>query len=394
MQSCGFALVWLSVSLAAQTSGDADAYVDLFNGKDLTGWVNVNCAPETFCVRDGVLHCTGKPTGALRTERMFENFELEIEWRHMEKGGNAGIFVWAAPLAAKGAPFLRSIEVQVLDHGYGNTADYTTHGDVFPIWGSTMQPFGEHKGMRSFPSERRSNPSPHWNHYLIVAKDGVLRLSVNGKEVSGGEKCTWRKGYLGLESEGAPTQWRKVRMKELPGGAATPTETADAAQGHRPLYNGVDLRGWTVDDTAKGSFAAHDWRLLMTKDGTAGHALVSDAPFGDFELIADIKLGKDEVDRRIAGIRPGGGILFGTKERNGIVLPFAEGSGLTVDTWHRVVLRRRGATFEGHLDGKPIAALGPPADAASKDQGHLWLVHPGRGVELCNLYVRQLASGD
>ena len=137
MQSCGLLLVWLSVSLAAQTGGDTaahvDRYVDLFIGKDLTGWVNVNCAPETWSVRDGVLHCTGKPTGALRTERMFDNFELEIEWRHVEKGGNAGIFVWAAPLAAKGAPFLRSIEVQVLDHGYGNTADYTTHGDVFPI---------------------------------------------------------------------------------------------------------------------------------------------------------------------------------------------------------------------------------------------------------------------
>ena len=163
-----------------------DGWVNLFNGKDLSNWVNVNCAPETWSVADGIIRCTGKPTGGLRTPKMYENFELEVEWRHMKSGGNAGIFIWASPLAAKGVPFLRAIEVQVLDHGYGNTKGYTTHGDVFPIHGSSMVPFGRHNGMRSFPSEERSKPSPEWNHYHISAKDGVLRLSVNGKEVSSG----------------------------------------------------------------------------------------------------------------------------------------------------------------------------------------------------------------
>jgi hypothetical protein len=67
-----------------------------------------------------------------------------------------------------------------------------------------MKPFGRHRGDRSFPSEERSKGSPEWNHYRIVCTNGVLRLSVNGKEVSGGEDCNYRKGYLALESEGAP----------------------------------------------------------------------------------------------------------------------------------------------------------------------------------------------
>ncbi|MFN7545474.1 MAG: DUF1080 domain-containing protein [Acidobacteriota bacterium] len=65
----------------------------LFNGRDLRGWVNVNCAPETFTVRDGMIHCDGIPTGALRTQRQYENFVLELEWRHLKPGGNAGVFV-------------------------------------------------------------------------------------------------------------------------------------------------------------------------------------------------------------------------------------------------------------------------------------------------------------
>ncbi|MES2568759.1 MAG: DUF1080 domain-containing protein [Verrucomicrobiota bacterium] len=208
---------------------EEEGFVPLFNGRDLSNWVNVNCAPDTWGVRDGLIVCTGKPIGALRTVRQYENFILEVDWRHLTSGGNAGIFIWASPKAAPGVPFLRSIEVQVLDHGYGNTDSHTTHGDVFPIHGATMVPFGPHTGMRSFPTERRSNPSPQWNHYRIVCQSGVIRLHVNGKEVSGGENCLWRKGYIGLESEGAPTEWRNLRIKELPSTGATAEQSAPEA---------------------------------------------------------------------------------------------------------------------------------------------------------------------
>ena len=72
-----------------------EGWVDLFNGKDLSGWVNVNGAPETWTAHDGIISCTGKPIGALRTEKPYENFELELEWRHLKPAGNAGVFIWA-----------------------------------------------------------------------------------------------------------------------------------------------------------------------------------------------------------------------------------------------------------------------------------------------------------
>ena len=211
---------------ALSAEPDESGFVPLFNGRDLTGWVNVNTAPETWTVKDGLIHCTGKPTGAMRTDKQYENFILEIEWRHLKPRGNAGIFIWASPDQAPGVPFLRSIEVQVLENAYGQSPSHTTHGDVFPIHGSTMKPFGRHNGMRSFPSEERSKPSPEWNHYRIVCNDGVIRLHVNGKEVSGGENCHWRKGYLALESEGSPVEFRNIRIKELPSTGATPEQTA------------------------------------------------------------------------------------------------------------------------------------------------------------------------
>ena len=82
----------------------ADDYVPMFNGKDLSGWVNVNCAPNTFFAKDGEIITTGTPTGFLRTAKHYENFELEMDWMHVNKTevGNSGLFVWGDPLPAVG----------------------------------------------------------------------------------------------------------------------------------------------------------------------------------------------------------------------------------------------------------------------------------------------------
>ena len=76
---------------------------DLFNGKDLSGWVNVNTAPDTW-TRQG-RRCSSapaQPIGVMRTDRQYENFILHIEWMHLEAGGNSGVFVWSRRHGARG----------------------------------------------------------------------------------------------------------------------------------------------------------------------------------------------------------------------------------------------------------------------------------------------------
>jgi hypothetical protein len=41
---------------------------ELFNGRDLTGWINVNTAEDTWKFRDGLLICSGRPLGVLCSE--------------------------------------------------------------------------------------------------------------------------------------------------------------------------------------------------------------------------------------------------------------------------------------------------------------------------------------
>ncbi len=263
--------VWIALGWAIlhvlTTPVSGQERVPLFNGKDLTGWVLVNTPPETWTVQDGMLVCSGKPIGEIRTERMYQNFELDVEWRHMVPGGNAGIFVWADDITARGVPFHRSIEVQVLENAYGNSDSHTTHGDIFPIHGATMVPInGRRGGSRAFPVENRSKPSPEWNHYRIVAQDGQLSLAVNGKVVTQGKECNPRKGYICLESEGGVVHYRNLWIRELPETPVPSTHIAIENRGFRSIYSGLDLRGWRTTTAGASAWKPNDW--VLSFDGT------------------------------------------------------------------------------------------------------------------------------
>lgn len=193
-------------------------------------FVNVNCDDDTWSWPDGQIHCTGKPVGVIRSTKALTNFELVIEWRHMKSAGNSGVFLWASEeslSALTPGKLPAGIEVQVLDHGYsaqyrertGKEPDwFTTNGDVFPTGNALMTPFPPvaPNGSRSFPTKNLSKGVGQWNHYYIRAINGEVRLWVNGEEVSGGTACKPATGFLCLESEGSPIEFRNLRVRELP----------------------------------------------------------------------------------------------------------------------------------------------------------------------------------
>jgi len=203
-------------------------YKDLFNGKDFTGWVNVNTAKDTWSYENGMLLCSGRPTGVLRSERQYENFVLHVEWMHMEPGGNSGMFLWSGSKPAPGSPFPPGIEVQMLELDWPKLnpdrdgkprPDAYVHGELFGVQGVKTTPDNP-RGDRSMSVENRCKPRGEWNTYDVVAVDGVIKLSVNGKFVNGIRNSTQKKGYICMESEGGKIYFRNVRILELPPGSA------------------------------------------------------------------------------------------------------------------------------------------------------------------------------
>ncbi|MCZ2154880.1 MAG: DUF1080 domain-containing protein [Bryobacterales bacterium] len=205
----------------------------LFNGKDLSGWVNVNTDPGTFSVKDGLLIDTGNPIGVMRTDRQYENFILHIEWRHMEPGGNSGVFLWSSAVPGEKNRLPDGIEVQMLDPEWVrlNTKDGVAppiayvHGELFGVGGVTIVPDNP-RGPRSKSIENRVKPRGEWNTYDVVAVDGVVKLAVNGKFVNGVAKASQKKGYLCLEAEGAEIHFRNIQILELPPGVTSAEQTA------------------------------------------------------------------------------------------------------------------------------------------------------------------------
>jgi len=224
-----FALAACILPAAAQTP----KFRDLFNGKNLKGWVNVNTDPDTWSVKKGLLICKGTPIGVMRSDRQYENFILHIEWMHMEPGGNSGVFAWSDANPNPKSRLPNGVEIQMLDLDWvklNTKGDRVppvayVHGELFGVGGVTTVPDNP-RGPRSKSIENLCKGRGEWNTYDVVAVDGVIKLAVNGKFVNGIAKSTQKKGYLCLESEGAEIHFRNIRIMELPPGVTTPEQTA------------------------------------------------------------------------------------------------------------------------------------------------------------------------
>jgi hypothetical protein len=144
----------------------------------------------------------------------------------MEAGGNSGVFIWSNAVPGEKNRLPDGIEVQMLDPEWVNLNKRPdgelppvayVHGELFGVGGVEIVPDNP-RGVRSKSIENRVLPREQWNTYDVVAVDGVVKLSVNGKFVNGISKSTQKKGYLCLESEGAPIEFRNIRILELPPG--------------------------------------------------------------------------------------------------------------------------------------------------------------------------------
>lgn len=94
-----FLLIALSsLSLLAQTPKPklpGEDWIQLFNGKDLSGWTEVG--KEKWTVEDGIIHgvAVTKDYGYLQTAKSYKDFHLAIRFK-CEGDGNSGVFFHTA----------------------------------------------------------------------------------------------------------------------------------------------------------------------------------------------------------------------------------------------------------------------------------------------------------
>ena len=201
--------------------------IQLFNGRDLSGWkpdvpardTNPE-APDSFIVRDGMLVSLGRPRGHLLTESEYRDYRLEVEYRFPGKPGNAGVLVHASTPRALYAMFPRSIEVQMQS---GDAGDFwcILEDIAVPDMERRRGPRAEcgtteGKGRRILNlTDGSEKPLGQWNTMVIEAVGRSLRVWVNGVLVNDGTDATADHGLIALQSEGAEVEFRKVVLTPI-----------------------------------------------------------------------------------------------------------------------------------------------------------------------------------
>ena len=185
---------------------------ELFNGKDFSGWAfcmkNNSDPAKTWSVTNGVIHCTGKPTGYLRTEKSYRDYKLTVEWRYLRvapKADNSGVLV----------------HIQTPDKVWPmcvqNQGKSGRQGDLFVMAGAECK---EHKGMDAntpVPMRGPSNEKPvgEWDTNVTVCAGSDIKAIINGKFMNEITECTISSGTIGIQSEGGDIEIRRMYLEPV-----------------------------------------------------------------------------------------------------------------------------------------------------------------------------------
>lgn len=194
-------------------------FTHLFNGRDFTGWkflLGYHCTPQpdgcgrtgpedVFAVKDGLLTTTGRVHGMIYTEKKYLNFTLRVEQRlpfewdddDMLVQDQTGFFFFiGGPMRTWPDTFLE-VEARYFD-----------------LMGAAL--VGNIKGKITRDNEARRRVIKRvneWQQLEMVSKDGVMKNYLNGALITTVEHDAKEPGYIIMQSQGGPVEWRNIRIK-------------------------------------------------------------------------------------------------------------------------------------------------------------------------------------
>jgi hypothetical protein len=139
-------------------------WVSLFNGKDLTGWVQVG--KEKWTVADGIIHgqAVTKEYGYLKTEKNYKDFELTLRFR-CEGDGNSGVF-FHTDFKPGTADVSQGLQFEI-DRGFDkHTGGLYGDGRGWIVWPA--------------PENESALKQDEWNDYLMIVQGNRYRARLNG----------------------------------------------------------------------------------------------------------------------------------------------------------------------------------------------------------------------
>ena len=307
------------LSLILPAAGAAPAPVNLFNGKNLSGWVQRG-GKATYTIEGKEIvgtSVTNTPNSFLCTEKTYGDFILEYEFK-VDPRLNSGVqirslaFDQATEFKADGKVI--KIPAQRV-HGYqveidpdvprkrmwsGGIYDESRRGWLFPSGGeqsAEAKAFSE-QGQRIFkPND--------WNAIRVEARGDSIKTWLNGTPCANIKDSVTARGFIALQvhgiaqdadKNGTQVRWRNLKLTDLTPPANTLTAEEKAA-GWRLLWDGKTTTGWRSAKAEK--FPAKGWKIkagvlsVLASGGAesaAGGDIITRERFSQFELLVDFKI--------------------------------------------------------------------------------------------------------
>jgi hypothetical protein len=213
--------------LISSCNTGTDDTIQLFNGKDLSGWhtdvPEADNNPEidpSFVVRDSLLVSMGEPRGHLITDSVYQNYRLEVEYRFAGEPGNCGVLVHASTPRALYDMFPKSLEVQMQSGDAGDfwcivedivVTDMVVRRGPKEEWGITE---GKKRRIPNLTDDSE-NQLGEWNNLVIECVADTIKVWVNDDLVNYGYNCTATKGQIAVQAEGTEVEFKKIDLAPI-----------------------------------------------------------------------------------------------------------------------------------------------------------------------------------
>jgi hypothetical protein len=208
-----FAFAFAKIVFAQEVISPTNT-IELFNGTNFDGLTfcvkNAADPMQTWSVTNGLIHCTGAPIGYLRTKQSYSNYVVTVEWRFVKvepKKGNTGVLV------------LMQLPDKVWPMCIQNQGQSGRQGDLFVMADAECK---EHLALGkdantpvAFAGASNENPVGEWNTNVTVCTGNNVEAIINGKSLNKISECTISSGFVGIQSEGADFEIRKMYLEPL-----------------------------------------------------------------------------------------------------------------------------------------------------------------------------------
>jgi hypothetical protein len=206
------------------------AWVSLFNGKNLNGWHKFNkTGPvKNWTIENGALVCLGTVHGTdtggdIVSDKQYDNFELTWDWK-IDGGSNSGVLYHVVEDKKYDATYVTGPEYQLID-------DIGWKPDVLEDWQKT----GADYAMHTPNASKKVMPVGQWNTSRIIFNHGHVEHWLNGKKIISftAWDADWKKkkaegkwkehpeyglaktGHIALQDHGHKAYFKNIKIKQL-----------------------------------------------------------------------------------------------------------------------------------------------------------------------------------